>query len=47
LRTLLERDPSAAREFVVPGSPLDVGVSDDVVVEALGETAAKKYGRCT
>lgn len=45
LRSRLERDPAAAREFVVPGSPLDVGVSDKVVAEALGQEAAVKYGR--
>lgn len=45
LRAKLEADPEYAREFVVPGSPLDIGISDEAVRAALGDNAADRYGR--
>jgi hypothetical protein len=43
LRVRLELDPEHARTFVVPGSPLDIGVDDDDIRAALGDEAADRY----
>lgn len=43
LRASLTRNPRLARTYVVPGSPLDIGVSDEDIREALGDEAAERY----
>lgn len=45
LRTQLADDPELAREYVVPGSPLDRSVSQEEVERALGPAAAERYAR--
>lgn len=39
LRTRLKADPEYARTFVIPGSPLDIGVNNEQVRGALGPRA--------
>ena len=36
LRNQLHEDPESAWEYVLPGSPLDIGVSESQIAEALG-----------
>lgn len=43
LRAKLDADKEYAREFIVPGSPLDIGVDDDDIIAALGDEAAARY----
>lgn len=43
LRVRIELDKEYARTFVVPGSPLDMGVSDETIRAALGDKAADRY----
>lgn len=43
LRVRIEADEEYARTFVVPGSPLDIGVDDEDIRAALGDTAADRY----
>ena len=43
LRARIEADKEYARTFVVPGSPLDLGVDDDAIRAALGDEAADRY----
>ena len=43
LKARLTADPELARDYIVPGSPLDIGVSPAQVAEALGAEAARAY----
>ncbi len=43
LRAQMLADPSLAREYVLPGSPLSIGVTRDQVAEFMGEAAARAY----
>lgn len=43
LRERLRADPEHARTYVIPGSPLDVGTSDEVIRGCFGEEALQRY----
>jgi len=43
LRKRLRSDPEHARTYVIPGSPLDARVSDEVIRGCFGEEALQRY----